>query len=432
MTKRLFRLSAPVFGALTVIFSGCIQDRVAHHYTYQRAVYQSLAQAHELMKSGTAKDVALPGKIALYKNYLFISDKTGGIHVIDNKDPRNPVNLSYITLFGNSDIAISNDVLYADDGYQELVTFDISNPADIKTLKFIPHMFYYGRDTADIYSINGVGSNEVPVLTGYVTVDTTIYGDADAPPMVYSPNCANCSYFLASSASPSSGGSSGNKAGITGSTARFAVHNNYLYALNGQPFLDVFDISNPRDPQISIISPLDDYYETLFSMNDNLFMGASLGVFIYDAANPMNITKTGSFAHVRSCDPVIAEGAFAFVTAWSGNVCGGGLNELDVLDITKISDPVLKNSYKLTNPRGLAKDGDLLFICDGQTGLGSYRITNGSTVQLLQSAEKMETSDVIASSGVAIVSARDGIYEYSYTADGSLQKLSKITVDGAY
>ncbi|HOU27563.1 MAG TPA: hypothetical protein PLD76_05865, partial [Paludibacteraceae bacterium] len=68
------------------------------------------------------------GKISFYKGYLFVSEPQKGIHIINNTDAKNPQVVGYIELLGNADIAIKDDILYAD-SYIDLVWFDISTPA---------------------------------------------------------------------------------------------------------------------------------------------------------------------------------------------------------------------------------------------------------------------------------------------------------------
>ena len=67
------------------------------------------------------------GKICFYDGYLYISEPKKGIHIIDNRNPALPKLSGYIELLGNFDLAIRNDLLYAD-SYIDLVWFDISNP----------------------------------------------------------------------------------------------------------------------------------------------------------------------------------------------------------------------------------------------------------------------------------------------------------------
>ncbi len=75
------------------------------------------------------------------------------------------------------------------------------------------------------------------------------------------------------------------------------------------------------------------------------------------------------FTHATSCDPVIVDDTLAYITLRSGNACGGSLNSLDVINIMNLESPTLVMSYPMANPHGLGKHGDLLFICDGNSGL---------------------------------------------------------------
>ena len=50
-----------------------------------------------------AQEIEEPGKIYIYKDYLFINEPNQGIHIYDNKNPANPINLSFIPIEGNVD-----------------------------------------------------------------------------------------------------------------------------------------------------------------------------------------------------------------------------------------------------------------------------------------------------------------------------------------
>lgn len=55
-----------------------------------------------------------PGKIYIYGSFLLINERNKGIHVFDNSDRSNPVAKGFIEIIGNSDMAVRNDVLFAD------------------------------------------------------------------------------------------------------------------------------------------------------------------------------------------------------------------------------------------------------------------------------------------------------------------------------
>jgi len=166
--------------------------------------------------------------------------------------------------------------------------------------------------------------------------------------------------------------------------------------------------------------------ETIYPFKNKLFIGSSSGMFIYDISSSGNPVKQGSFSHVVSCDPVIADDDYAYVTLRSGNSCNGFTNQMEVLDITNINNPSLVKTYPLTNPHGLSKDGNLLFICDGADGLKIYDAKNVSDIKLLKTIDGFIAYDVIAMNGVALVVSTDGLYQYSYGDVNDIQLLSKI------
>lgn len=99
-----------------------------------------------------------------------------------------------------------------------------------------------------------------------------------------------------------------------------------------------------------------------------------------------------------------------------------------MLDIKNIKVPTLVKSYPLTNPHGLSKDKNLLFICDGADGLKVFDATHADKIQTLQQITGLETYDVIASNNVALVIAKDGLYQYDYSNINNIHLLSKISI----
>jgi hypothetical protein len=150
-------------------------------------------------------------------------------------------------------------------------------------------------------------------------------------------------------------------------------------------------------------------------------------MFIYSVSNPDNPVQTGQFTHVASCDPVIADDQYAYVTLRSGTTCNGFTNQLEVLQLNNLN-PTLLKVYPMTNPFGLSKDGNTLFICDGRDGLKVYNASNVQNLQLVKKIEGIETYDVITINGNAIVVAKDGLYQYDYSDLNNIKLRSKITI----
>ncbi|GEO08956.1 LVIVD repeat-containing protein [Segetibacter aerophilus] len=399
---------------MTVAFNSCVKDTVSRTYSMYTPVYKTSAEVRANIKNDAPLPVKSPGKMFVLGNYIYLNEIDKGIHVIDNSNPANPVNKYFIAIPGNIDLAVTGTTLYAD-LYTDLVTIDISSPSSIVVKKITEGVFPFRR-----YSGNFVADNS-KIITDWIKKDTTVTTDLDTH------SNTGVLYFDAmalSSISPSAS----NKAaiGISGSMARFTLLNNYLYTVT-ENALNVFNISQPQNPVFSNKINLPFGIETIYPFKSNLFIGSQTGMLIYGIANPAQPLQAGSFSHVRVCDPVIAEDNYAFVTLSSGTRCGGFTNQLDVVNIQDIQNPKLVKSYPLTNPHGLSKDGNTLFICDGSAGLKVFDATDVNNIKLLQTIAGMETYDIITVNGLAMVVAKDGLYEFDYSDKNKVQQISKIS-----
>jgi hypothetical protein len=151
-------------------------------------------------------------------------------------------------------------------------------------------------------------------------------------------------------------------------------------------------------------------------------------MYIYSLANQDVPKQLAQVTHIRSCDPVIADGNYAYVTLKGGARCGGFTDQLDVLDITNIVSPVLVRSYLLSGPTGLSKDGDILMVCDGNEGLKFMNAANPSAITMLGKVTGIIPYDVIGLNGLALTVAKDGLYFIDYTNPSAPTVLSKLTV----
>jgi hypothetical protein len=166
--------------------------------------------------------------------------------------------------------------------------------------------------------------------------------------------------------------------------------------------------------------------ETIYPFKDKLFIGSNSGMFIYDVTNESNPVKIGKFSHLTSCDPVIADEKYAFVTLRGGVRCSNGSNQLDVLDISSLTAPSLVKSYPMAGPLGLSKDGNSLFICDGTDGLKVYNASDVKDLKLINHIKGFETYDVIAYNNLAIVVCKDGLRQYDYSNVNDVRLLSRV------
>jgi hypothetical protein len=224
----------------------------------------------------------------------------------------------------------------------------------------------------------------------------------------------------------------GGKTGIGGSMARFTIKDNYLYTLVGN-VLFVYDIADPANPvEKRSLSLADDFrtqVETIFPYGSNLLFGTTTGMFVYDISNPEIPSYTGQFAHVMSCDPVVAENNIAYVTLRGGTECRGSINQLDILNISNLTNPVLIESYPMTSPLGLGIDNNTLFVCDGNF-LKVYDVTNPNGIKPMKEFEMKAPYDVIPlkDKKELILSAKGGIMQYDYSDIENIKLLSTLIV----
>lgn len=409
---------------LLLSLSSCFKDNCTRTYTLYTPVYKTLTEVRQGMKSSAAKTLENPGKLYIYGNYIFLNEQEKGIHIIDNSNPASPKNIAFINIPGNADLAVKGNTLYAD-SWSDLVSFDISNPQQVTATNFLnnafPHRNNYYRYNYYLNPNAPINTDSVSVIVDWTTRDTTV--DCETYNYLYERFYASASADASGSfASKQVGGGQG------GSMARFTLMNNYLYTVTNSA-LNTFDISSPHQPSLAGKAEIGWGIETIFPFKDQLFIGSTSGMFIYDVSSPAAPSKKGSFSHVRSCDPVVADDNYAYVTLRSGTACQGFTNQLEVLDVRNLSSPTLVKTYPMTNPHGLAIDGNTLFICDGKDGLKVYDASSVSALKLLKQIGDLETYDIIAYNKWALVVAKDGLYQFDYTDLNNIKQISKISLN---
>lgn len=401
------------FLPLILLLQGCLKDKITRTYSILRPVYKSKTEVYANIRSNAPRDIAAPGKIFLYGNYIFLNEVDKGVHVIDNSNPANPVVKTFIDIPGNLDIAVKGNTLYAD-LYSDLVVVDIANPLQARFVKYIPHVFPE-RSYGSIF-----GNDSSQVIVDWIRKDTTVRIQSGSGYMYDS--YGSPVLFLNAAA-----GATSPAIGVAGSMARFAVVNDYLYTVNYSK-LTSFNISNPSDPVSTASQQVGWQIETIYPFKNRVFIGSVSGMFIYDISNPAVPARLGSISHIRSCDPVVADDDYAYVTLRNGTLCAGFANQLDIVNVTNLLSPTLSKTIPMTNPHGLAKDQHLLFICDGRDGIKTFDATDPVNPVLKNTVSGIDTYDAIAFNQHLLVVAKDGLYQYAYTPAGALTLRSKLIV----
>lgn len=383
--------------------------------------------------------LSTPGKIYRKGDFLFINEINKGVHVYNNSNPSSPMKVSFLEIFKNTEMAIYDDVLYVN-SYTDLLMLNISNPNSIVEAGRLKDVFTI--DLLDVqdgfnmdYLFENFNPNEEVVLGWNVEeVETEVedtemnlssfYGDFFEGSNVLETG-DNAVFFNTTTAS--SGPITGSGSGIGGSMAKFTISGNILFLLEDRTILS-YDISQATTPKYIGEVNTNREAQTLFPRGNQLFVGTTSGMIIYDGAKSGNLNFLSVMDHFTSCDPVVVHGNRAYVTLSSG--CWNQMNQLDVVDISDLTDPVLLKSYDFTHPLGLGVDENILFLCDDRDGLKVFDVTDPLQVDQNQLSHfsSINAFDVIPYNDLLILVGTQGVVQYDYSDVQQIVELSTISI----
>jgi hypothetical protein len=429
-------LMLTIFLTLSAVLLTSCSDKceTVAYYSYYEPVYMPLDEFRSAVAIEAPKAIKNTGKIYFKDLFLFLNEPGKGIHVIDNRNPETPVKLNFISIPGNFEIAAIGNTLYAD-SYMDLLIFDLSNMDNIVVANRIEGIF----DTWDQFGYPI--SSEQGILIDWVEHVDQSYSTNDCD-IQYGPHWYWRDFGFAQEGngvltSTSLSAADVNRAAVAtsgvnigGSMARFAINQDHLYAIDEWQMI-VLDINNRNSPSLQGNVPLEWGIETIFPYKDHLFLGAVNGMHIYNVQTPSNPQFVSTYRHINSCDPVVVQGEYAYVTLRSGTECDGFTNQLEIVNVSNLVAPKLEKTYEMLNPHGLGIANEKLFICEGEHGLKSFEITDHVNITQTNFFNDFHAFDVIPYNNVLMVTGDDGLYQYRYGTDQDLKFLSFMPVGDA-
>ncbi len=379
------------------------------------------------------RELSNTGKFYLYKQLILINEIREGIHFLDNSDPSHPKHLGFIKIPGNIDMAVKENVLYADN-YSDLIAVDISNFRQPNLLYREEGIFEtnYFEDSDKVLS-----HYEATTITEEVNCHNPNFGET-----VFTEE--NIVFFNADMAAGASGGfenyngvpirvegGTNRLQGIGGSMARFTLAADHLYVINKKELI-AFDVKRASRPVKTQRTDVARGIETVFPHGEHLFIGANDGMYIYSLANPQVPRYVSDFKHAQACDPVFVRGDVAFVTLRDGSECQNFINQLDVVDISNIRNPKLIKTYPMEHPHGLSVRDQQLYLCEGTHGLKVFDVTDLQNIDArqLDHVEGLHAFDAISlSSQHLLVIGKDGLYQYDTGGPYKLKQISYYGVE---
>ena len=384
------------------LFTSCEKDDAGgEFYNVAVPIVKPIEEFRAMVKISEPRAITEAGKIYTYGDYVFINDDQKGVHIIDNTDHRNPVKIKFLEIPLNTDIAVKDNMLFANSA-MDLVVFDLSDMNNIKEEGRMKNVFpnHNSRIPANATFVDSDNFNsETDVVMGYLMetrkiemANEAVWGDA----------------FFSNSDANSAGGS-----GTGGSLARFNINEDYLYVVD-QNKLSVFNIAGLRNPELIKSEWVGRDIETIFYKENHLYLGSSSGMYIYSLEDPAAPQLKSMFSHILGCDPVVVKDDIAYVTIRGGNACGQEWSQLDVIDVADKSNPQLMKSYEMENPYGLGVKDDWLFVCDGTAGLKIYDTKNTPNLELTDHFQDINTYDVIPLEEVLLMVGDNTLFQYTY------------------
>ena len=408
-----------------------IDDREMVDVAYFVPQYETTAQLAAKVTVESPKDYAEAGKIVTYQNYIFINKPNEGIHVVDNSNPATPVNLHFINIPGSLDLTIIDDHLYSD-MFSALVVFDISDVTlpDLIEDFTVEEVFYYNPyRTLDNVSRPEVGYD----YTQYESIDDSRGIVTGWEVEIRQEPLEDQILYLrledtAIAETTSSDQSNGfNEVSTAGSMTRFLPIDRYLYTINFNELV-LFSIGDNYQPSRFARLDTGTQAETLFQLNNLLFVGSTTGMLMYDVTSPSNPNYLNSIEHFRSCDPVVADENYAYVTLRGGTNCFTETNELQIIDIRTPEELSVVARQVMFNPHGLAIHEDYLLVCDGTAGLKVVDVSNREQPEILSTDNVPFAYDIIVDFPSALVVGEGVLYQYDLSNLPEIVKTNELVL----
>jgi hypothetical protein len=373
-------------------------------HTIATPIYRNINEIRKPIQMESPRDLTITGKVYPYQQYLLINELKQGIHFFDNSDPSNPINIGFLPIPGNVEIAFQNNMMIADN-YSDLLTIDLSNIASPTLVNRVENANTWYIETEEGIIVDFIYEQEIEMV------------DCDELQEI------TCSIQMPYEFVQQ------NPDGTGGSLARLSFYDHFLY-LRSNNILHIYDITDPVNP--TKVGLIEIYYtiENMQTVGDKLVLGTQNGIFTFDLSNPA-LPQQISFTNLwDSCDPFTIHDNIVYVVNNSGPPCGTGtIDQLAIMDIQDPLNPVTLNTFQMNDLQSLAIKDNLLFVCDGNSGLKVFDIENPLTLDqhLLGNLTNFSAVDAIVLpqfENVLLVNAQEGIYQIDFSNPENLQILS--------
>lgn len=220
---------------------------------------------------------------------------------------------------------------------------------------------------------------------------------------------------------------------LSGSYANMIAAGEYLYVISETDLISYERQENQSLKEVNR-QTLGLGLESLHYRTGVLFVGSSQRMYICQL-NSDNIpvlksrTQYTDFSDLRPCDPIVADDEIAIASLSSSTQVtddGCGLievNELRIYDITDLSDPQLVNTHEMTNPKGMALDQDILFVCEKEAGLKVLDMTDPRNPVEMIHFPDVDAFDAVATGTTVLVVGSSELAEFDYSDRSDIRRI---------
>lgn len=127
-----------IFPLFLLLFA-CNKDDSSELKEGLKPVYISKEEA-KIISSQSVGTITKGSKIYIKNEFVFIVEQSLGVHIINNSNPNNPVGLRFLSIPGITDVAVRNEILYANN-VDDLVAIDISDIVNTQVTKRIENVY---------------------------------------------------------------------------------------------------------------------------------------------------------------------------------------------------------------------------------------------------------------------------------------------------
>ncbi len=406
-----------------ILLASCNKNSgtITHTYNKATAQYADINEVRNTAVAAPAKNIQKAGKIYFGNAVLLIGEPNKGIHVFDNSNPSNPVNVSFIDLPYTNEFYVHGNQIYAISHY-DLVKINISDLANPVVESRLDNAF--GTPIKD---------NQGRILMGFTYEVVTEEFKLNSPEeeMLRQNNKLYYDYqdkLIPVSEVPSSFIGSGRKE--KGTINKIALDNSHVYVVGGEE-LYTFQENGGSMSKVNE-QEIGSDIETIYEEGDYLYVGTKSSMIVVNNSNPSSPTVSGRYTHEVSCDPVLPNGNIAYLTLRSvqADGCNGFVNLLEVIDITNKNNPTKIGDVTMASPYGMTMLDNHLFVGEGNNGISILDVTNASNPVKLVTYTSIKAYDVLkhpSLNDVILVTGNSGLKQYQFNPNtNTLVELSNV------